>query len=307
MSNNKHTLWVEKYRPTTIDEYIGDEDLKNNIKGWVESQDIPHLLLFGEPGGGKTSLAKLLIKNIDCDYLYINASDDNGIDIIRNRIKKFAEIASFKPLKIVILDEADGLSPEAQKALNNIIESFSIHTRFILTCNNIGMVIGPLISRCECHHIIALDKDEIKNIVQKIADNEGIKYSTTDIETLISKYYPDIRSIIKYLQAFSKDKTLDLSKGITNFEKINDEILSEIISSKNTKETFSNIRNIIANNNVKSFNEIYAFLFKNINLISNKLVEITLSISEYSYRNSFPNNDKEINFMACIVQILKNK
>ena len=133
--NKEHTLWVEKYRPSSLDTYIGNEHLKSKVEVYLESGDLPHLLFYGRAGTGKTTLAKLLVKNIDCDYLYINASDENSVEIVRDKVKNFASTLGFAEMKIIILDECDYITPNAQAALRNLMETFSRHCRFILTCN----------------------------------------------------------------------------------------------------------------------------------------------------------------------------
>ncbi len=131
-SENTHYLWVEKYRPTTLENYIGNQQLKDTIKSFIDKGDVPHLLFYGTAGTGKTTLAKAITKNIQCDILYVNASDENSVDNVRNKIKGFASSAGFKKLKVIILDEADFLSQEAQAALRNMMETYSLTTRFIL-------------------------------------------------------------------------------------------------------------------------------------------------------------------------------
>ena len=144
----EHTLWVEKYRPSNLDTYIGNDQLKSKVKVYLESGDLPHLLLFGKAGTGKTTLAKLLVNNIDCDYLYINASDENNVETVRSKVKNFASTMGFKDYKVIILDECDYITPNAQAALRNLMETFSKHCRFILTCNFVERIIDPIQSRC---------------------------------------------------------------------------------------------------------------------------------------------------------------
>ena len=145
MSN---TLWVEKYRPNNLDTYIGNEHLKDKVSAYLESGDLPHLLLFGKAGTGKTTLAKILVNNIECDYLYINASDENNVETVRTKVKNFASTMGFKDYKVIILDECDYITPNAQAALRNLMETFSKHCRFILTCNFVERIIDPIQSRC---------------------------------------------------------------------------------------------------------------------------------------------------------------
>ena len=147
MESVKHSLWVEKYRPNQLDNYIGNDHLKSKVSVYLESGDIPHLLLFGRAGTGKTTLAKLLVNNIDCDYLYINASDENSVDVVREKVKNFASTLGFKDMKVIILDECDYITPNAQAALRNLMETFSKNCRFILTCNYVERIIDPIQSR----------------------------------------------------------------------------------------------------------------------------------------------------------------
>ena len=200
MIKKEHTLWIEKFRSKTLDEYIGNEEVKNRISECLKQNDIPHFIFSGTAGTGKTTLAKLIVGNLKCDYRYLNASDENGIDTIREKVKGFASSATFHPLKIVILDEADFLTQPAQAALRNIIEEHSINTRFILTCNYIERLIEPLTSRCEIHILTPPSKGEVaKHVCTKILDVEKVKYDINDVVTIIKQLYPDIRSIIKVL------------------------------------------------------------------------------------------------------------
>ena len=130
-----NSLWVESYRPVTLENYVGNEHLKEKVSGYLETGDVPHLLLYGRAGTGKTTLAKLIVKSMDCDYMVINASDENNVETVRNKVKGFASSMGFKKYKIIILDEFDYMSQNAQAILRNLMETFSQHCRFILTCN----------------------------------------------------------------------------------------------------------------------------------------------------------------------------
>ncbi len=202
----QHCLWIEKYRSETLEQYIGNDAVKNRISDCIATNDIPHFLFAGTAGTGKTTLAKLIVNNIKCDYLYINASDENGIDMIREKVKGFASTSTFQPLKVVILDESDFLTQPAQAALRNLIEEYSITTRFILTCNYIERLIEPLQSRCEIHLLKPPSKGDVaRHVCTNILDVEGIVYDLQNVALLVKEFYPDVRSIIKNLQAGVKD------------------------------------------------------------------------------------------------------
>ena len=196
-----HSLWVEKYRPKDLSTYIGNEHLKSKVKVYLESEDVPHLLLYGKAGTGKTTLAKIVVNNIDCDYMYINASDENKVDDVRNKIKTFASSVGFKSLKVIILDECDYLTPNAQAALRNLMETFSKHCRFILTCNYVERIIDPIQSRCQSYKVVPPSKKEVAIHTSNILNTEGVTYDNNDIVTMVNSSYPDIRRIINAVQS----------------------------------------------------------------------------------------------------------
>ena len=291
---SKHTLWVEKYRPDTIEGYLGNEAFIDGLKEWIDKNNFPNLLLFGSPGTGKTTAAKLVVKNINCDFLYLNCSDENGIDVIRDKVKQFASGATFKPLKVVILDEADFLTINAQAALRNIIESFSLTTRFIFTCNYVERIIDALQSRLTCFHLASSDiKDVAKHLV-KIFDTEGVKYDKQDIVTIVKKTYPDLRRAINILQSNSVKGKLTLTEVIdSNYI---EQIIDEVRSKKKT--AFNNIRQIIADNNINDFTGLYKSLHDHYSS-----PESTIIIEEYLFHNTTI-ADKEICFMGCVAKLL---
>lgn len=291
---SKHTLWVEKYRPDTIEGYLGNEAFIDGLKEWIDKNNFPNLLLFGSPGTGKTTAAKLVVKNINCDFLYLNCSDENGIDVIRDKVKQFASGATFKPLKVVILDEADFLTINAQAALRNIIESFSLTTRFIFTCNYVERIIDALQSRLTCFYLASADiKDVAKHLV-KILDTEGIEYDKKDIVNIVKKTYPDLRRAINILQSNSVKGKLTLTEVIdSNYI---EQIIDEVKSKKKT--AFNNIRQIIADNNINDFTGLYKSLHDHYSS-----PESTIVIEEYLFHNTTI-ADKEICFMACVSKLL---
>jgi DNA polymerase III delta prime subunit len=297
----KHTLWIEKFRSETLDQYICSEVLKDRVQSFINNNDLPHLIFSGTAGLGKTTLAKLIVGNIKCDYLYLNASDENGIDMIREKVKGFASSASFQPLKVVILDEADFLTQPAQAALRNIIEEYSINTRFVLTCNYIERLIEPLQSRCEIHILKPPSKGEVaKHVCTNILEVENIEYNLQDVATLIKEYYPDIRSIIKNLQAgVVENKFVWVTTNTDWLTK-----LVEILAGKDNKAWYT-IRQLVADSQVDDFQIAYRHLFDNLSKFSNGHdAEVSVILDDFIWRAGVV-PDKEINAMACFAKILE--
>jgi replication factor C small subunit len=297
----KHTLWIEKYRSTTLEQYIGNETVKARVADCIAKNDIPHFIFSGTAGTGKTTLAKLIVGNIKCDYIYLNASDENGIDVIREKVKGFASSASFQPIKIVILDEADFLTQPAQAALRNIIEEYSSNTRFVLTCNYIERLIEPLQSRCEIHILKPPSKGEVaKHVCTNILDVEEVTYNIQDVALLIKEHYPDVRSIIKNLQAGTADnKFVWVALNTDWLSK-----LVEVLSSKDKKAWYT-IRQLVADAQVDDFQVAYRYMFDNLAKFSNGHdAEISIILDDFIWRGGVV-PDKEINFAACIAKILE--
>ena len=296
-----HSLWVEKYRPTDLSTYVGNEHLKEKVKVYLESEDVPHLLLFGKAGTGKTTLAKIVVNNIDCDYMYINASDENKVDDVRNKIKTFASSVGFKSLKVIILDECDYLTPNAQAALRNLMETFSKHCRFILTCNYVERIIDPIQSRCQSYKVVPPSKKEVAQQMVSILKEENCTFELDDIALIVNAGYPDIRRVINSAQRQVVDSKLkiDTSSVIQNNYKLQ---LLEMLSSD---VKLNDIRQLIADNSISDYSEIYRLLYDEVETYGkSNIAECILNIAEAQYQDVNV-VDKEINFMSLIIRLLR--
>jgi len=296
-----HGLLVEKYRPTNIDNYVGNESIKKSISSYINQNDIQNLIFYGPAGTGKTTLAKLIVKNIECDFIYINASDERGIETIRDKVSGFASTMSFKPLKVVILDEADFLTIQAQASLRNVIETFSRTTRFILTCNFIERIIDPLQSRCQTLKVIPPSKLDIVKHLKKVTDKEEIKVHIDDLAIVVNNNYPDVRKMLNTIQVSTTDNTLNLDTTALVSSNYMTKVLKEL---SNDKPRFNDIRQIIVDANVQDFEELYRYLYDHAHIFAlGKEGMVAYHINEYSYQSNF-RIDKEINCMALINQLI---
>lgn len=299
----EHKLYVEKYRSKVLDEYVGNETLKQVIAKYIEQNDIQNLLLYGPPGTGKTTLAKLLINNINCDHLYINASDERGIETIREKVQGFASTASFKPLKVIILDEADFITIQGQAALRNVIETYSMSTRFILTCNFIERIIDPLQSRCQVLKIVPPSKGEVAKHVVTVLEKENTEYDLDSIKIVVNQFYPDLRKILNTCQLSTHNGKLTLDKSVLIASNYIDKVITEL--TKPTLTSWKTIKQIIADSNISEYDELFRELYNRVEEYSKgNDGEIIILVSESQYQSNF-RIDKEINIMACISQILK--
>ena len=307
--NSEHTLLVEKYRSKDLDEYVGNEHIKKTIEQYLGQNDIQNLIFYGPAGTGKTTLAKLIVTNLNCDYLYINASDERGIETIRDKVSGFASTASFKPLKVVILDEADFLTIQAQASLRNVIETFSRTTRFIMTCNYVERIIDPLQSRCQVLKVVPPSKKEVAVHLAKIMAYEAIVYDLEDVKTIVNQYYPDLRKCLNTIQLSiitngKQDKYLQIDKSVLVSSNYMTQVLKEL---SNAKPKWREIRQIIANANVSDFEELYRYLYDNAHVYaSGNEGMVAIYINEYSYQSNF-RIDKEINCMALIQKLIELK
>ena len=303
MERLEHSLWVEKYRPTTLDTYIGNEHLKSKVSVYLESGDLPHLLLYGKAGTGKTTLAKLLVNNIECDYMYINAADENSVDTVRNKVRGFASTMGFKDYKIIILDECDYITPNAQAALRNLMETFSKHCRFILTCNFVERIIDPIQSRCQSFQVIPPSKKEVALHIHNILKEEDIASKMDDVAGLVNAGYPDIRRVINSCQRQVVDGMLVVDKQslVESDYKMK---LMEIIKKENKKDAFKNVRKLLADSQVTDFAELYKLMYDEVDSYgTGHIAECILIIAKYQLSDSQV-VDKEINAMAMIIELL---
>ena len=304
VTTKDHTLLVEKYRSKTLDSYVGNEHIKKTIEQYLGQNDIQNLIFYGPAGTGKTTLAKLIVNNLNCDYLYINASDERGIETIRDKVSGFASTASFKPLKVVILDEADFLTIQAQASLRNVIETFSRTTRFIMTCNYVERIIDPLQSRCQVLKVIPPSKKEVAVHLAKVMAHEAISYDIEDIKTIVNQYYPDLRKCLNTIQLSTQNQKLVIDKSVLVSSNYMTSILKEL---SNAKPKWREIRQIIANANVSDFEELYRYLYDNAHVYaSGREGMVAIYINEYSYQSNF-RIDKEINCMGLIAKLIELK
>ena len=302
--NTENTLWVESFRPDTLEGYIGNEHIIEKVKIFIDNGDVPHLLFYGTAGTGKTTLAKIIAGSVDADVMYINASDENSVDAVRDKIKRYASTVGFRRWKIIILDEADYLTPNAQAALRNLMETYSKTTRFILTCNYVEKIIDPIQSRCQTIAITPPSKTDVaKRLVQVLEQNE-VSYDIKDVAAIINASYPDIRRAINAAQASVVGGNLQLDKASAIQANYMTEILAVLQDSKDKKSAFAKIRQIIADSKVRDFTPLYTFLFDALdNFATGHIGPCILIIAEAQYKDASV-VDKEINIMAMFVNLL---
>jgi replication factor C small subunit len=304
--NNKkeHSLWVEKYRPQTLADYVGNETIKETIQQYLDANDIPHLLLYGKAGTGKTTLAKLIVNTIKCDFMIINASDENNVDTVRTKVKNFASSVGFAGFKVIILDEFDYMTPNAQAILRNLMETFSKHCRFILTCNYIEKIIDPIQSRCQSFAITPPTKKDVAVQVSRILDSEKIKYDIKNVADIINSYYPDIRRILNTCQLQSAKGELKIDHKVMIESNFQTKLIDLLKSNDDKRNLFLNIRQAVADNKLNDYSEMYSMLYEKVDeYASGNTANVILTIADGISKDALV-VDKEIVFMSTIIQIL---
>ena len=299
-----NSLWVEKYRPRKLEEYVGNEHLKQKVADYLETGDVPHLLFFGKAGTGKTTLAKLIVNSIDCDHIIINASDENNVDTVRNKVKNFASSMGFKKWKIVILDEFDYMTPNAQAILRNLMETFSQHCRFILTCNYVEKVIDPIRSRTQEFQIVPPTKKDVAVQISQILGKEDVKFDIKDLVPIIDSSYPDIRKVINTCQLNSSKGELKVDTASVIDSDIKSKVVEILKGSDAKPNKWKTIRQAIADSRVQDFTELYSYLYEKLDEYGgDNKSNIILILSESQHKDALV-VDKEITFMSCIIQIV---
>jgi len=308
--NMNESLWVERYRPHKVADCILPDDLKNTFQQYVDRKEIPHLLICGTAGTGKTTIARALCEEVGCDYLIINGSDENGIDTFRTKIKNYASSMSFSGTKkVIIIDEADGLNPNSvQPAMRAAMEEFAHNCTFIMTCNYKNRIIDPLHSRCAVieFKLRKEDKPKMASLFMKraaqILKNEGVEFDAPVLAEVVKKHFPDYRRVLNELQRYAVSGKIDA--GI--LASVADVSLSELIKSLKAKD-FSSMRKWVSENSnddsVRIFRKIYDGLYDYMEKGSIPLAVVVLA--KYQYQAAFV-ADQELNLVACMTEVMSD-
>jgi len=302
-----HMLWVEKYRPKTVEDCILPDAVKATFQEYVNRKEIPNLLLSGTAGVGKTTIAKALCNEVGCDHMVINGSDESGIDVLRNKIARYASSMSLMGgRKVIIIDEADYLNPNStQPALRGAIEEYAGNCSFIFTCNFKNRLLEAIHSRCTCidfkvNGSKAKLATQFLKRVETILQTEKIEYSKNAVAAVITKYFPDNRRILNELQRYSVSGKID--EGI--LVSVSDLILNDLIKSlkeKNFADCRKWVTNNLDNDPTRVFRKLYDTLYEI--LKPQSVPQLVLILAKYQYQAAFV-ADMEINLIACLTEIM---
>ena len=302
-------LWVEKYRPSSIDTYVfRDDNQRKQVTGWKEDGALPHLLFSGAPGTGKTTLAKVLLQELDVDsmdVLEINASNENSVDTIRSKITNFSSTMPFGDMKYVLLDEADYITPNGQAALRGVMETYHTSCRFILTCNYPQRIIPALHSRCQGFHIEKLDIKEFTARIATICIEEGVEVDLETLDTYVQATYPDLRKAINLTQQNVVDNVLQ--KPQDGDGNTSDWMLTAIELFKAGK--YKEARTMIVSQaRPEEYEEVYKFMYRNLNLWGDteQKQDQAIVIIRNGIAKSVAVADPEINLAATLVELEMN-
>jgi len=299
-------LWVEKYRPNKVEDCILPESIKTTFQEYVNRKEIPNLLLSGTAGVGKTTIAKALCEEVGCDYLVINGSDDRGIATMQTTVKNYATSISLSGgRKVIILDEADNITPDAQKALRGMMEAVAINCSFIFTCNFKNRIIDAIHSRCsvidfKINGAKAKMAASFFKRVEWILEKENVTYDKEVVAAVITKHFPDNRRILNELQRYAITGTID--KGIlSNVSDIQIEALVKALKEKDFSACRKWVTNNLDNDPAKLFRKLYDALFES--LKPNGIAQLVIILARYQYQSAFV-ADQEINTIACLTEIM---
>ena len=309
MTTPQQFLWVEKYRPMHIQDCILPESVKKQFQQFIAKGEVPNLLLSGTAGTGKTTIARALCTELNCDYIVINGSDEGRqIDTLRTKIKQFASAVSFEgKTKVVILDEADYMNRDSvQPALRGFIEQFAENCRFIFTCNYSNRLIDPLHSRTTVIDFKLAPSDrpvlasKFLKRMEYILDTEGVEYNQRVLAELLNKHFPDYRRVINELQRYSAGGIID--EGIlSNFKEVNAKALLDSLREKDWRKMRQWVVNNVDTDPQGIFRQIYDIVLPEVKSIP----QLVLLIGDYQYKAAFV-ADQEINLTACLTEIMAN-
>ena len=299
------SIWAEKFKPTKLEDFVGDASFKNTIQSFIDSKEIKNLFLHGSCGTGKSAIAKLIINTIPCDSLFINTSDENGVTTIRSKIQDFAMTSGINPFKIIVLDECDFGTPEFFAILRGVIDQYQLRTRFIMTCNFPDRVPDAIKSRCQSFEVKPLNNIDIMKHLIKILNAEKITYKNEDVAFIVKSFSPDLRKIINFAQQSSIDGELKITKASSADHDYKVKLVELLKESSNNSKAFTECRQLVSDASFSNYEDLYKYLFNKVDDYSNgNSAEIILILAESLYQTSLT-PEREIGFCAAIYKIIK--